>query len=377
MPESGGGATGYDVKPGAGLKLNKARVPYETVRRDGMTKRDRHGSRSSGVTYGFELGVDLVDDLIEAAFRGTVVAQATIDEAAMTSITTTTSTIVAAAGSWLTQGVRRGDMVKLANHATAGNNGKWLRVLSVTATTITVPANSLTLNAVADTEFELIVAKTVVQGEVPVERYHTVEEYLQDIDQSKLGTDMKISKMTFSAQPNKNIEVTFTFMGRDMVPKDAGDSPVLTGPTYTATLPLVMVDGIIRIGGVDYSVLTGFSFELDMGGEVTPTLSRTSPDVFLGNAKLSGSFSALRQDLAFLQAFDAETPIEFLVLCAENEADPADFIAFYIGDATISDNSDAIASEGGMTETTPWSAGKDEGGSDRAPTMIKMCTSAT
>ena len=42
-------------------------------------------------------------------------------------ITTTTSTIVAAAGSWITAGVRVGDIVTLTGHSTAANNSLRLR----------------------------------------------------------------------------------------------------------------------------------------------------------------------------------------------------------------------------------------------------------
>lgn len=376
-PESGSGADGYNVIPTQGLVLNKAAIASELVRRDGMTTRGRHGSRSSSAVYGSELSVGTFTDWIEAALRGTAVAATDITEADMTSITTTTSTIVAAAGSWLTEGVRKGDMVKLTGHSTAGNNGKWLRVLNVTASVITVPAASLTLNASADTAFTLTVAKTIINGATPVERYHTVEEYEQDLDTSLLGTDMKIVKLDFDAQPNKNIKVTFTFLGLDANPQDTGTAPVLTSPTYSATLPLVMVDGSIRIGGVDYDVLTGFQFSWDLGGSVPPTLSSVSDDVYLGNGKISGSFTAHKKDLVFLQAFDAETPVDFFIVCAENESDPADFESFYIGNATLNGNASAIASEGPRVQTIPWAGGIDEAGGASASTMIKYSTSAT
>lgn len=377
VPASGAGATGLRVKPSQSMTLTKAIIPSEEVRRDGQRTRGRHGSRSAGAAYTSELSVGSFDELFQAVLRGTWTASAAITQVAMTSITTTTATIVAAAGSWLTQGVRVGDLVQLTGHSTAANNAKWFRVLAVTASTITVPAASLVTDAVADTSFTLTVAKTVINGATPVERYFTVEEYLQDIDGSLLGTDMKVSKLDINIQPNANIEVGFTFMGRDMQPLASGSAPSFTPtPTYSVTLPLVMVDGIIRILGVDYAVLTGFQFSLDLGGSVPPTLSSTSPDIFLGNAALSGSFSAIQGDLVFLTAYSAETPVEFFVLCAENEADPKDFVSFFIGNATLSGNSSGIAAEGPRAEQIPWAAGKDETGGDRASTMLKIATSA-
>ncbi len=376
-PESGSGAAGYNVVPVQGLKLNKAAVVNETVRRDGMSYRDGHGSRSGAAVYALNLSPGTLYDFIEALLRGTGTAATDITEATagLTSITTTTSTIVASAGSWLTAGVRKGDLVKLAGHSTAGNNGKWFRVVNVTALIITVAGTPLTLNASADSAFTLTIAKRVLQGDPPVERYHTVEEYEQDNDTSLLGTDFKIVKLDFEAAPNSYIKITTTWMGLDVQPQASGAAPVLTGPTYSTTTHLKMVDGTIRIGGVDYSILTGFSFSVDLGGEVPPTLSDTSDDVYLGNAKISGSFTAHKKDMVFFNAFNAETVVDFFIVCSENEADPADFEAFYIGNAVLNDNTSAIARQGPRVQTIPWSAGKDEVGGQNDPTMIKYLSS--
>jgi hypothetical protein len=376
-PASGAGATGLRVKPSQSLKLNKQYINSEEVRRDGQSTRGRQGSRSSSAGYSSELSVGSFDALIEAALRGTFTVSTDITQATMTSVTTTTTTIVASAGSWLTQGVRRGDMIKLTGFADAANNAKWFRVISVTASTITVAGTApLVLNATPDSTFTVTVAKNVIMGATPVERYFSLEEYQQNIDSSLYGTDMKVVKMDFNAQPNRNIEVTFTFMGLDAQSLTGASSPTFTTPTFTTTLPLVMVDGTIRINGVDYTVITGFQFSLDLGGATTPTLAPTSVDVFLANTKLTGSFTAIRQDLTFWAAFSAETQVEFFIHCAENEADPKDFISFYIGNAALSDNTTSIAQDGPMVETVPWTAGKDEAGTDHAATMLKVATSA-
>lgn len=373
-PASGAGATGLYVAPSAGLQLSKATIDNPTIRNDGQSTRGRHGTRKGAGAYEHVLGVGSADALIEAIMRGTWVAAAAITQATMTSITTTTNTIVAAGGSWLTQGVRAGDKVKLTGHSTAANNGKWLRVLSVSASTITLPAGSLTLDAVADATFTLTVAKTVSMG--TTDRYFSIEDYGQDIDASEYGTDMKVCKIEISAQPDANVMITFTFMGLDVQPMTGASAPVFTSPTYTTTLPLVMADGTIRIGGVDYSILTGFSITIDRGGDTPSVLAPTSPDVFLANAKVSGSFSAIRQDLAFLTAFRNETTVDFFVDFVENEADPKDFLSLYVGYATLGGNSKQLGASGPLVETIPWNAGIDTTGGDRVATMVKIATSA-
>lgn len=86
-----------------------------------------------------------------------------ITQSTMTSITLTTNTIVASAGSWITQGVRVGDMVVLTGHDTSAtvvgspNNGRRLVVTAVTASTITVAGTPLVATALADANFTLTI----------------------------------------------------------------------------------------------------------------------------------------------------------------------------------------------------------------------------
>lgn len=383
-PASGAGGTGYNVLASQGLKLNKAQIENSVIRRDGQSVRNRHGSRSSGAVYQLPLSQGTLDPILEAALRGTFTATFDITNAstlggsaAITTVTTTTSTIVGAAGSWLLQGLRKGAKVKFTGLPDAANNGKWIRVLDVSALTVTFPTASLTANAAPDAAWTMTVAKQLFNPQTLIERYHTVEEYGQDDDLSILGTDMKISRLDFNAQPNELIQMTVTFMGLDAVGQTTGTSPVLTGPTYATTLPLVMADGTIRVGGVDYSVMTGLQWSWDMGGEVPPVLAQTSPDVFLGPGRLSGQFSAIRQDLTFFNAYRNETPVDFFIDCLEPDiADPKDFTSFYFGNITFSDNTTGVARSGPDVEQVPWNAGIDDAGGASQLTTMAISSSA-
>jgi hypothetical protein len=383
VPASGSGATGLKVNPTQAMTLNKAIIANPTIRYDGQTSLGRHGTRSGSLSYKLPLSVGTVYSLIEAALRGTSKATFDITEAstlggsaAATSITTTTNTIVMAAGSNLLQGAQKGMVCKLTGHSTAANNGKWFPVVDVSALVVTLPAGSLTLNAVADTAFTLTFAKSVINGATPVERYFTFEEYMQDVDLSVLGTDFKVTKLEINAQPNQNVEVTISGMGLDIVPQTIGTSPVLTA-TYTTTKPLVMADGLIRVGGVTYgAAITGLSIVWDLGGEVTPGLSQTCLDVFLGNGKISGTMTFIRSDLGFLTAFRNETTADLFVVFSENTSDPKNFEAVYIGNLTYSGNSVSLASTGPMSESVPWNGGIDESGGGAASTSLLWSSSS-
>lgn len=371
VPASGAGAIGLNVVPQQGLKLTKATIANEAIRRDGQSARGRHGSRKADAAYQVQIGVGMVDDLLESVMRSTFTATASLTSADFTTITTTTTTIVFAAGNPITKGIHRGDKIKLTGSATSGNNGKWFRVISVSATTITLPTASLTLNATPDGAATIVIAKTLISGATPVERYYTAEEFGQDIAGGLLGTDLKICKLELQIQPDKHILATFTFMGLDVAEQDTTAN--FTTPTYSTALPLVMADGTVRIGGIDYNVLTGFTLTWDMGGTVPSVLHQTAPDVFLANAKLAGSFTAIRQDMVFFAAFRGETQVDFFVDMVDTAGN---FLSVYVGNAVLNGDDAPLAASGPMVATVPWSAGIDDGGTDRALTTLKWATSA-
>jgi hypothetical protein len=375
---SGSGGTGIRYSQGTpGMEYERTTIENDESRSDGMSTKGRLGSGRSNGSYTKNLMVGDSNDWIEAILRGTFVAETTLTEASgsLTSITTTTSTIVNGGGSWLTSGVRKGDKVKLGGHSTAANNGKWLRVLNVTASTITVPANSLTLNAVADTSFSLVIAKTCVNG--TTERYYTLDQHDQDADITELFTDVKVCKMEIAFQADSNVKITFTLAGLAGAEQPTGaSSPVLTSPTYTTTLPLVLSDGTIRINGTDYSVITGGSIVIDCGGQAPATNALNPADVYLDNAKVNGSFTCHKQDSAFFAAHRAETLVDlFFDFVEGNDADPKDFASFYIGNVTLGKASGAMGNTGPRSITVPWFGGKDEAGGANVATMLKYSTS--
>lgn len=242
-PASGSGGKELPLVASGGLMLNKAPIRSPEVRSDGMRTIPRHGSRSVTGAYLSVVRLAALDELLEALFRGTWVPSFTITNTAMTSITTTTNTIVAAAGSWITQGLRVGDYITLTGHSTAANNSKRLLVTALTTSTITVPAGSLTTDAVADTSFTVTVHKRLTQG--VTKRYFTFEEYHADIDQSELFTDCMISSGRLTLQPDNTAQLEVGVVGINASALATGSSPQLTTPTAYDTANLIASDALL------------------------------------------------------------------------------------------------------------------------------------
>lgn len=375
-PASGSGGKELPIVASGGLVPQKAAIESPEVRSDGMTSIGRHGSRSVGGDYAAVVRIGAEDELIEAAMRGTWEAAATITQADMTSITTTATTIIAASGSWITEGVRAGDVIRLADHSTASNNGKNIPVVSVTADTITVPAGYLTLDATPDTSFTLTRLKRVSNGITP--RYFTFEEYHADIDQSEVFTDCVVSSLALSMAADDTVQATFGIVGRDFAAETTGNSPVLTSPTQYLSSNLVATDAVILKNGVAVSELTGFDFALDMGAATLPTIGATvSPDVFPNNATVSGSFSLVRSDLTYLSNFADEDILSLFFLLSEPGSEPKPCLAVYVPYLKLMSAPDApLGGDGAMISTVNWVAGKQPTATGKLETMVTFSSSA-
>lgn len=371
------GATGATVfRPNRGaLTLAKEPIRSNEVRRDGMSSRGRHGSRSVTGQYSGDLSVGTFDALIEAVFRGTFASAVSITGAGVTSITTTANTIVAASGSWLALGIRAGDVVRLTDHSSPGNNNRNLRVTDVTASTLTV-AETLVVDAVADTTFTLTRPKKLIQGVTP--RSFTVEEYEADIDGSEVFKGVRVGSLQVQMQPNGMCILTFGLVGQDMEVMTGAAAPYFTAPTETVSIGLTAVEAKIRLGAEDVLDVSSIDMKLNVNAAGVPVVgSVLTPDVFTNTAKIEGTITALKKDVARSQQFLDEDELSLHLLFEENESGAADFCAFYLGNFTLaSATKSEMGADNARTQSFTMLIGKDERGGAYDPTMIKYQTSA-
>lgn len=388
-PATGAGASLLRVAGGDGGRLTKTAVETNEVRSDGMMPRGRHGSQRTAGSYDSELSLDLMDDVIEAVMRGTWATALTITEATagLTSITTTTSTIVASAGSWITAGLRVGDVIRLTNHSTSANNGINLRIKALTASTITLVGTPLVLNATPDTAFTITRPGQKLINPASgslVKRYFTIEEYESDIDASEVFSDCVWGSLRFGMAPNGLLTVTPSWTGTGQINRLTGSSaPGFTSPTIPTGVPLAVVDAAVAFNGTDFVDLTAFDLTMD----ITPAspdvaASKYAPDVFTGQMQISMTITALRSDLQRLADFTDETVCSLHLFSVENEAEPKDFFSLYVPNFTLgSVDKSALSKAGGpRTQTMAVPAalvGKDDTGGAFDPTMITIQVSNT
>lgn len=377
--------SGFRFRPNAsgGLKLARATIQPNEIRSDGQTSMGRYGSRSVSGGYSADLSVGTFDTLIEAAMRGTWVAAVPITQAttfggsaALTSVTTGANTIVAAAGSWILQGVRVGDVIRPTGLPDAANNSRNLRVTGVTALIITV-AETLIVNAAPDTSFTITISKKLSQPAVPVRRSFTFEEYDQDVDLTEQYTGVRISSMHITGAPDGMCTIEFGGVGADMTPLTTGTSPFFTAPALSTSIALTIADASIRYAGADIVTLTAFDLTYDLRASTQPVIgSLVTPDVFENPAQVSGSITGIRSDFSNVTRALAETELELQVMLVEPESEPKDFLSVWLPRIKITVPDKGFGGDGAMLETMPFMVGPKENTTGYDSTMLGFATSA-
>jgi hypothetical protein len=392
VPASGGGATQLRLADGsAGLKMTKAVTESAEVRPDGMRSRGRHGSQKTTGAWNHQAAVGSCEPIIEAIMRdtwsaaGLAVTQASTlgGSAAATSVTTGANTIVAAAGSWILQGLRVNDVIVAGGLPDAANNAKNLRIVGLTALTITT-AETLTVNATPATTFTVTrKGKKLIQysGGVLVPRWYTAEDYEGDIDGSEVASDFVWTNAKVSMGPNGILMLDPGGLGTGQFQTLTGASaPLFTSPTLNTATPLSVVDATLRLGTTDLVELTAFDVTMDIGGNAPDTFGsggqKYSPTVFTGQMGVNISLTALRKDLAYVANYIAEDVLTLHCLAVENTAEPKNFLAFSLTNFTFGsvDKSALNRAAGPRTQTIQIPVGlvgKDETGGAYDGTMIK------
>ncbi len=369
---------------GGGLGLKKATIQSQEIRSDAQTALGRHGSRNTDGTYQCEMSVGSHDDIYQAVLRATWATSTIAAQANATAQFTCGTNNITHAGvdSFLATaggGIKIGDVFRISNYSTAANNDLNLRVKTLATNTITIFGTGILTAGAADATCTLTIFKKLTRPATPTRRTFYIEEYLQDIDLSTAFGGCRFTSLRVTGTPDGMATVDFGVMGASATAMATGTSPVYTSPTLSTSMPLVFADAKLSYQGVDVATVTAFNLEYALTAKTEPVVgSSISPDVFDNDARLSGSLSFIRQDLANLAAFSSETEFGLHVLLEENEVAPKDFLAFYLPALKLTTVSANLGGDGAMIEQCAFMGGMKEGftatGYDN--TMMTVTTSA-
>ena len=303
----------------------------------------RHGIRKSKGTLKGELSPKTFADFFAAALRRDFTAGVSIAGASITIAGAAPSwTLTRAAGSYLTDGFKVGDVIMLSVGVfNAANISKNLIITALTATVATVSTlnGSALVNEgpIASATVSVVGKKTFTPASGQVDRSFSFEYWFSDTLLDELYTGVKINKINVNLPATGMATVDFDLMGPgSMAPGVAAYFTVPTAATSTGVV--AAVNGLLYVNGLPISTCTQLQFTIDGQYSGDPVVgSNTMPAIFPGRVVVTGSFSAYFDSATFRDAFLNESVLSIVsTLTCDNTAS-SQFINFVLPALKLSD----------------------------------------
>lgn len=355
-------ASGAQVlrRTSSSLDLTKETYQSNEIRPDLQLADFRHGVRSVAGRISGDLSPGTWKDFMGAILKRDYAA---VTALASLSITVAgagpTYTLTRAAGSYLTDGVKIGDVIRLtAGSFNASNLNKNLMVVTLTATIATVIVlNGSSLVAegpIASATVSVVGKKTFVPTTGHTDRSFSIEHWFSDVAQSEVFTGCKASACAIALPPTGIATIDWDFMGEDLT---TATSQYFTSPTAaTTTGSLAAVNGVVRVGSSTVATLTGLSLNIaaNFTGEAVVG-SNVKPVMSPGRVLVTGQATCYFEDAVFRDVFLNETETSILCAFTSDNTAAADFVSFALprvkfGGATKDDG------EKGIVQTIPFQA---------------------
>lgn len=274
---------------------------------------------------------------------GLTLASVTVDIAA--GVGTKVFTLTRSTGSWITDSMRVGMVIRLTGAVNAANNGNNLLVIGVTTLGLTVQVLSET-PMVAETAAVVAVAQTGKATYAPLtghtEDSYTVEEWYSDIAQSEVFTGCKVGSAAFQMPSTGLVTCDFTFMGKNL--EQSGGTQYFTSPTAVNSEGIfASVSGAVVVNGTPVALITSIDFTIERAMEpATVVGSNFAPEVFTGRIGVTGNMSVYFKDGTFRDYFKNESQISVVMALSTGSEKDAEVMTFVmprvkLGSATKND----------------------------------------
>jgi hypothetical protein len=312
-------------------------------------------------TINGEISPGTYADFMAAALRKDFVAVS-----ALTGLTLTVAasgsnwTITRSTGSFLTAGIKAGDVVRItAGSVNALNLNKNVLILDVTSATIILVK---TLNgsamfaesSIASCTITMPGKKTWAPTTGHTNKSYSIEHFYSDIVQSEVFTGCQPSTLDLQLPASGLATIGIGIMGQGVT---AAASQYFTSPTAATTTGLAAaVNGVLAIDGTPYATLTGLTMNVQSNRSGDPVVgSNVVPTLFPGRILVSGQATAYFDSVTLRDAFLNETEFELILALSTDNTATANFITFALprvkaNGHTLNDG------EGGLVATIPFQA---------------------
>ena len=263
-------------------------------------------------------------------------------------------TLTDAANTFLTAGIKIGDIVRITagsfvNPVNLNNN---VLVTNVTQTVITgATLNNSVLIAegpIAASTITVIGKKCIVPQTGHTDTLFTVEEWYKDLNQSEVFPDIRVGQCDIGMPATGNATIKLVSMGLGV--RTGNVTQQMTAPAAATTFPvLTSVRGLLRVNNAPSLVVTGVTLAIKtpLTQEGPVVGSNYAPDMARGRIEVSGSFTSLFDGITLRALFDAETITSLICVMAADTTNGADFVGITLSSikltsAAVDDGEKAI-----------------------------------
>ena len=340
LPAASGAQTIRRVS--SNFNLTKETYQSEEIRPDYQMQDFRHGVRAVEGTISGELSSGAYSDFLASALaRNWTAATPSALGSTTIAVVSSTYTITRTTGSYLTDGVRVGNVIRLTGFATA-NNSKNLLIIALTATVATVVAlNGATLTpetVASGGTYDATGKSTYAPSTGHTDDSYSFEAWYSDIGQSEVFVGNKVNTVGIALPATGLTTVELGFMGQDL--KQRGTTQYFTSPTAPTTNGVfAAVNGALIVNGAVVALVTAANFNINRNMTSEAVVgSNIKPEIYEGRILVDGDLSVLFQDGVFGGYFDAETEISLVLALTANNLTNSDFMAFTIPRIKLSSN---------------------------------------
>ena len=314
----------------------------------------RHGPRRGQGAVEGEFSLGTYDPWLAHLVRNTWTNGASLNVSV--TISDAGRTITRAAGSWLTDGVRVFDVIRLGTGAPAATQNKNHVVVGVTATVL-----SLLELPGADLGSAASVAITVVGKKVTngtLQPSVCIEQTYPTLDGSEILDGARIAGGRLQLPPTGMMTCGFDVDALNAQVLKGANSPYFTSPADESTTGIfAAVNGALALNGEIAGTVTGLSFQFTNNVSGDPAVGKdTRAATFFGSHVATGSMTVLMENMDMLEAFANETEMQ-LVCMVELPATAGtapDLFALSAGRVKYTGANKTISAQGGVPLDMPF-----------------------
>lgn len=350
------GATGAQYMRSVQSTLGIAKDTYQSNerRRDQQVADMRHGTRRGQGAVEGEFSLGTYDAWLGHLVRNTWTNGATLNVSV--TISDNGRTITRSAGSWLTDGVRLFDVIRLGTGAPAATQNKNHVVVGVTALVLSLlELPGADLGSAAPVEIT-VVGKKVTNG--TLQPSICIEQTYPSLDGSEILDGCRLAGGRLQLPPTGMMTCGFDVDAMDAKVLKGATSPYFTDPAdETETGIFAAVNGVLALNGEVAGTVTGLSFQFTNNVSGDPVVGKdTRSALFFGSHVATGSMTVLMENMDMLEAFANEVEMELFSMVELPAAAGVapDFFALSAGRVKYTGANKTISAQGGVPLDMPF-----------------------